>query len=374
MQMTGAKTGAIFLVILCWGLMISGPSVAWGESETPDNIVGADCSVLLIDGLYLVADYFYADDPDRALAMILNIEGNCGSYEPLRRVKLLGSLWDASFTEDMYDAEIISDLAARANADNVDFRFAHFDSFTTDMADQLLPHVEKNSLEEFFCLFHAGRVDEAYILLQGDELQGTDLKYYYENELQYLDADRVFMVGGVFGSYWNSGGKLARLGDHAMAGVMIGCQYGDLFGRLNFGFRMARSQYPYYVDYDGETGWSDRTVGAKVTLDFGTCIFSRDRHEVGAFFGGGVDLLQPFNELDDYTISGLLALVGVEYKLWLGRHRLWNISLDVKKEWYGHWPGEGTDFAGDAWDFRVGIGIAPGNSATFERRENLGYR
>jgi len=187
-----------------------------------------------------------------------------------------------------------------------------------------------------------------------------------------VKAKRISGFGGVFGSFWTPTGSLARLGDHAMAGVTFGFQYGDWFARSNFGFRFARAGYPYYVDYNNEWGWSDRTTGVKMTVDIGKYVIRHGRHDVGVFAGGGMDFLYPFHELEDYVISGALGLVGAEYRLWLGQNHYWNISVDAKKEWYGKWDGNGTEFSGGSWDFRLGFGYAPGNGDAYVRAAKIG--
>jgi hypothetical protein len=364
--------GMFSMVIVCWGLIISSPSPVMAEGDIPEGLLDADCSVLYGVGLSLVADYFYADETDKALSLILYIEGECGSDEPLRRIQLLGAIWDGSFTEQLYGSEIVRDLKARYDNEFPDLSLAHFDSFTTDLADQLLPHVERQSVEEFFCVFYSGRMDEAYELLQADALQETNLAYYYRAELDRLDTDRFYGFGRVFGSYWQPSGNLARLGDHVMAGISLGGQYGQWFGRGNVGFRFARSQSPYYVNYNEESGWSDRTVGAKLTFDVGMYLLQDDRHEVGVFIGAGADILEPFNDVDEYAIHAMLGLVGVEYKWWIDEYHNWNISLGVAKEWYGSWDGSGTDLSGDAWDIRLGVGYTPGSGDDNEQRDFLG--
>ncbi len=374
MKSNRSITWAIAIVLLCLGLNLSGPSQVLGESDVPATLLTVDCQTLRRVGLDLVADYFYDDEPDRALSAIMLIEERCGSHEPLRRIQLLGSIWDGSFSEDIYGYKIIDDLVDRADLENADLAFAHFDSFTTSLADQLLPHVEGQSLEEFFCLFHSGQVDEAYSLLQGNALRDTDLYEYYHGELNYLERDNLYGFGGVYGSLWSPSGNLARLGEHVMAGATLGWQFGEYFARGNFGFRFARSKYPYYVDHKDVSGWSDRTVGVKMTFEVGAHLLRWDRHAVGAFVGGGLDVLHPFNDVDEFTFMGVLGLVGLEYKVWLGQSHLWSIVFDVEREWYSSWDGIGSDLTGDAWDFRLGVGITPKLAGSYERRGSLGRK
>ena len=65
----------------------------------------------------------------------------------------------------------------------VDEKGRKINAFTADVADQLLPHQEADSPQEFFCLFYSGRTDEAWALLRGPQLEDTELYARYRQTL-----------------------------------------------------------------------------------------------------------------------------------------------------------------------------------------------
>ena len=189
---------AVFLILLSGSAVAAEPaavdSVLTLPVELDDEYFAKldDLSCTDLNGFAYgeVPRFVLSDRPDLMYELVLYWENRCLSTEPVFRVALLGSIWDAAFDEDQYDEEVIQHLIDRYDPPSEsripDLR-KKYDEFTQSFADQLLPHVPPISLEAFFCLYYAGKTAEAWALLQSDDLEDTWLRYYYDEEMLYLN-------------------------------------------------------------------------------------------------------------------------------------------------------------------------------------------
>ncbi len=323
---------------------------------------------------------FYSNQPDSLLSVLLAWEDVCGESEPLIRIKILASIWDDSFSENIYDSRIIDYLIWRYDsnrqtkvlgdvnpsmasgdiASDADFAFytASFDTFTTELADQILPHTTNNSIEQFYCLFYSGQVDKAYEILHGQGLLGTDLRWYYQREMSYLRKKRVQPVFALTGGVWKPEGDLLLVGDHAQYGATIGVRQDGWIGRLVFEVRPGRSANPYFVDQDGISGWSDRWDNIYMGLEIGREAYQYEGHRVDLFVGLGYDGVKPFWE-EDLVLGTVNANVGFGYRLFLGSTQRWVIGADYRFESISDRNPGGTILSGTATALRFTVGYSP---------------
>ncbi len=319
----------------------------------------------------------YTDQPDSLLGMLWEWEDICGEAEPVLRLKILAAIWDGAFQEGIYDARIIDaiiwrydsrrqkhlgeevdpDLASGGIASPADFAFgiAPFDTFTTEFADQLLPHTSAGTVEEFFCLFYSGKVDLAFELLHSDALAGSDLRWYYQREMSSLQTDEPRPVFALTGGYWRPRGSLVRVGDHAQWGGTIGVRHDRWLGRLVMEIRPGRTDYPYQVD-DGEyEGQSNRFDNVYLGLEVGRELVSYRQHRVDVFGGLGFDGIKPFWE-EDLILGTLNANFGLGYRMYLGSSQNWIAGVDYRFEYLGARHTGVVDLSGEARCLRFSIG------------------
>jgi len=338
-------------------------------------------------------DFFYNDHPDSLLGLLLDWEDTCGESEPLLRMKILASIWDGAFEETIYDSRIIDaiiwryddkrmkkvsgnvdpDLASGGIAGPPDFAFGigSFDAFTTELADQLLPHVTSRTVEEFFCLFYSGKVDLAYELLHGNALAGSDLRWYFQRELSSLSQKEARPVFALTGGYWQPSGELLRVGNHAQWGMIVGLRQDRWIGRLIGEIRPGRTDYPYYVDNDGIEGMSNRFDNVYLGLEVGRELISYGPHRVDVFAGLGFDGIKPFWE-EDLVLGTINANAGFGYRVFLGRNHNWIAGVDYRFEVIGTRNNGGTDLSGKARSVRVSFGYSF-DSGKGRRLAGMGY-
>ncbi len=340
---------------------------------------GVDCWEMSRLVYQAVPDLIYGDQPDSLLSVLLDWEASCGEAEPVMRLKILAAIWDGAFEEAIYSSRIIDALIWRYDpnrqkkvtgrvdpglasgdiAGPADFAFgiASFDSFTTDWADQLLPHTSVGTVEEFFCLFYSGKVDLAYEMLHGQDLSGSDLRWYYQREMSFLGQEKARPEVALTGGYWRPHEDLLRVGDHAQWGVLLGVRHDRWLGRLVFEFRPGRTDYPYLVNNDNYEGRSNRFDNFYFGLEVGREVVNYGPHRVDIFGGLGFDGIKPFWE-EDLVLGTVNINFGFGYRVFLGRGRSWVAGVDYRLESIGVRNSGGTNLSGDANCLRFSFGYS----------------
>ena len=304
--------------------------------------------------------YVLSDRPDLLYELILYWESRCLATEPVFRIRLLGSIWDAEFDEGQYGEEVINKLVERydppVKSRHPDLR-KKFDDFTVTFADQLLPHVVRGSLEEFFCLYYAGQTAAAWALLANEDLEDTWLRYYYDEELALLATSDAVPTFEITGGFWRPRGNVAFVGDKPLAGLMGGVRWPHWLLRFSLEWRLGRSDEPYLVSKDNIRGWSNRFDAALVGLEFGRILLAGERSNLDLFVGAGGDVVKPFK--DEEVFLGAPNLnVGLGYRLFLGRNGNVSLGADVRREWIGERNENTKSMSGGAWSIRFSLGYA----------------
>ncbi len=317
--------------------------------------------------------YVYSDRPDLLYEFVLYWDNRCLTTEPVFRMQLLGSIWDAGFNEGLYEGEVMDHLIDRydppTQSKHPELR-KKFDAFTADFADQLLPHVPHRSLEEFFCLFYGGQTDEAWALLESEDLEDTWLRFYYDQEIGALTSTSAVPTLAATGGGWWPSGNVAFVGDKPLVGMLSGVRWPHWLLRFVFEVRVGRSDEPYWVNESGIEGRSDRFDAVLVGGEFGRILWQDGRHNLDLFLGVGFDGIKPFKD-EDFMLSTVNANVGLGYRLFLGKSRNWMIGADVRREWMGERNETTNSMSGSAWSARAALGFAF-NEGRSRRLKGLG--
>lgn len=372
----------VLLVVMVFGA--GAPAEAQDDAENLsgwDLLDSLDCAGVTGYCQEVVPVLFVEGRPDSLLDLIYYWEESCGRAEPITRSLVLGAIWDGGFTEDLYEDEIIdfliwyrdparddfprgevdSDQASGGVASEADFVEGRerFDAFTRDLADQLLPHVANESLEQFFCLFYSGRHQAAWKLLAGDALRETYLKRVYEWELERISLERspanLYFTAG----YWMPSGNQTWAGNHPVVGVMIEQQGKPIFWRFSADLLIGRSKNVYTVDQPEYSGRSDRFNVFSLLAEGGFSPWKRGSYRLQLYAGGGIDFLLPFMNVSDeesVALYNLKGVVGAGYRISMGPFRKWMAGLDLRREWVQDRNEGGTPMDGQAWSVRLSFG------------------
>ena len=317
----------------------------------------------------------YDDLPDELYELVIFATDACDIGEPLTRTQILASIWDDNFQEVIYGYEVIAALADRYDPDTLAEPGSDrevFDTFTTDFASQMLPHVPSGSLEEFFCLYYSGHPAEAWDMLQSEDLEDTWLRYYYEEQIDRLSHRKAPYIVSVHWGGWQPGGDLEFVRAKHLVGVSI--EQWTTWGYLRFvgEWRLGRTNEPYLVDEEGVSGISDRWNALLFGLDIGVPVWRSGPHLAEAFVGVGYDAVHPFKD-EEFWPATLNLNLGVGYRWYPSSSCRWFTKLDGRYEWIGNRNTGGTNLGGRAWSARLGLGLALGKNPE-PRLKALGQR
>jgi hypothetical protein len=305
-----------------------------------------------------IPDFVLADRPDLVYELVLYWKGRCLTTEPVFRAIVLGAIWDAAFDEDLYDEEVIQHLIDRndppTKSRTPDLR-RRYDEFTQSFADQLLPHVPPRSLEAFFCLYYSGKTPEAWALLTSDDLEDTWLRYYYDQEMRYLNRrDPIPNLQATGGGWWPSG-DMEFAGDKPLVGLLAGVRWPNWLARFVFEIRVGRTTEPYFVTEPGIQGRSNRFDAMLIGAEGGRILYQKGRHNLDLFVGAGLDAVEPFQD-EEFVLGALNISVGLGYRFFLGKNRNVMLGVDARHEWVGDRNERTRNLGGQAWSLRFSLG------------------
>ena len=354
-------------------VLLAAPCCVWAQQ--------GDCWDLSRHVYATVSDLVYEGQRDSLYHLVQDWQDVCGPSEPALRLTILAAIWDGAFDEALYDIGILDALIWRYDegrlrnvsgavdpdwapggiATPADFALgiADFDDFTTNFADQLLPHTPDDSLPRFFCLFYSGRQDEAWALLDGHALTGTDLRWYHQRELSLLQKPVPRAVLAFYAGQYVPRGNNLYFGDHASFAVSYGMRKDRLLLRGLMELRPGRARYPYFVDHEGVTGYSDRFNNLLLGLEIGRELVSWRRHRVDVFGGIAYDSISPFKD-EDFELWTVSLLYGAGYRYELGESGRWLLGFDFRGERAGGRNSDGVDLDGNSRTWRFSLGYVLG--------------
>ncbi len=367
------KRNSRVMLILCLPALLTAGAVFAAGGELPAGRDSATASYL---AMRAIPRAVYADQPDSLLTWLNAWEEAGGPAEPIMRLRILGAIWDGAFSEDLYGQGIIDlllqfcgvkDSWDAGRRDEAFLRARNdFETFSRAFADQLLPHVTRESPEEFFCLMYSGRRDQAWRLLASDPLQGTLLRAYRDRRLRQLEEVLPVFIAAE-GGYWSAFNRYVFAGDHALTGLQAGVRKGPWFARLVAEVRLGRAERGYLARQGDILGVSDRFNAVLIGLELGRAWPVWKAISLEGCGGIGLDGVKPLRE-EDVFLNALHLGLGGGLHLDLGRARRWFVAVTGRREWVRPRNTEGTALWGDAWSVRLAVGVNLKASATREVR------
>lgn len=324
-----------------------------------DSLEKEDCPT--VDGYAFRALPYWIvnDDANSVFDFLYFWEVQCGATEPLQRMWILATIWQGSFDESYYDEDITGFMIERWKGEDdakPELRRS-FDEFTVDMADQMLPHQKRESLEEFWCLYYSGGQEEAWAKLDATGPKDSWLYHYRENEAAGLLKQKNFSVLTLTGGGWWPDGDLKWVGDKPIAGGLYGLRAKDWLARVVFEVRIGRTDEPYMVPEASYLGRSNRFNATYMGGELGRVIPLSGRQALDLFFGIGIDVVVPFLE-QDVTLLGWNGNLGAGYRCFLGTYREFVLGVDVRREWVVGRNEDPYKMDGSAWSVRAAVGYA----------------
>ncbi len=377
------------------GSMVSGPGAALAQEAPPAGeddwlpplpdletvLNDLDCAGVAGLCQEILPQLVYEGRPDSLVNVLFTWEDLCGTTEPMQRTLILGAVWDGAFNEDLYGRNIMDYLIwfvdpVRQEDHRADFRpqlasgdvateadftpqRPDFDAFTASLADQLLPHVPAGGLEQFFCLFYAGMQDQAWKMLRDRRLAGTKLQRLYDWEMERMQIQRDPVAWGLSLNYWRPEGNLSRTGQHPAVGLFVEKRPENYLLRLTADLLIGRSRYPYMVQKEDFTDYSNRFNTFTLGGEGGWTVVDREGWRVDLFGGVGMGFTIPFMDQENGEDQTSTVLFHTQWQAGIGCRfpaddgRRWEMGLDLSRQWLGDRNDGGTPLDGQAWAVRM---------------------
>ena len=174
---------------------------------------------------------------------------------------------------------------------------------------------------------------QAFVLLDGDALEGTELYRRYHLELSELPVPAWHDFWGATGSFWRPMAGLGRVGNHFGTGVFAGRQWPHWVSRADISLRLGRAAEPYLVKTSNFIGMSDRYGGLSLMLETGPSLWRSGRARIDLLAGGSVETLTPFKDEKDIVLTTFHGNLGAGLHVDLGQDKAWFMELDWRREW-----------------------------------------
>jgi len=368
------------VALLCSiGLALTASPATADDAELLQEYSPADASYL---AMWEIPQVVYGDRPDSLLVWLNAWEAADGPVEPILRLRILGAVWDGAFTETVYPGfptNLMDELAAfclvsdpiplttgdlsdamqrsiaLGDAPAVAKVRRDFAEFSMAFADQLLPHLQADSPEEFFCLLYSGPTEQAWALLAGDGLVGTRLKVLRDERVEALEGKMPAFVAVEVGA-WSPFNQYTFVGNHALAGLQVGVRRGPWFARMVLESRLGRTERGYLVRSGDILGVSDRFNALLVGGELGRSLPLWGPLSLEGFGGIGLDGVKPLKD-EDLVLGALHLDLGAGLHADLDAKGSWFATATFRREWTRPRNNDGTDLWGDAWSVRLAVGL-----------------
>lgn len=327
--------------------------------------------------------------------LILNYwEANCGINEPLFRGRILLTIKEGIFSDALIDSSFYDYLAQYENRMKIEDSFSSYeyykiylsyvrpkdfyDNSLKQLASELKPQTEVNSLEYHLCGFYAGDFDSIYIAMKNRELKNPELVSEYHEKTSELTKKPDFHSEFLIGT-WIPDAGLSGLGMHSTLGMKFGGRSGIIGYDLSMILRMNKMKDSIWVINQGELKKTNYYLGGYIGADFWVELFRIGNSELDLVAGLGYDGFDAVKtntvdenpDNDEGTSIGCLNLNGgLGYRYNLKNHSYIGLELKYNRLNYNN-PG-GTTLDGNALSLHLSFGGFT-NFIKYNKLERLRY-
>ncbi|HAH56935.1 MAG: hypothetical protein KUL83_04705 [Lentimicrobium sp.] len=253
---------------------------------------------------------------------LLNIwNDKCGSTEPVFRANLLMVLKMHYYTDELintffFDMMNIYETRLTLINNNEQFIYnynhAHFDyvpvggvfdTWSQNMAADLLEYYSPGETEYLICLFYSGQTALAYKLILEQPYASSAPGLLYANKLN--EALRLPMLHlGFYAGTWIPEGQLSRIGIHPELGITYGVKVKENSFDLVMGIKFikAPTEYKALRHKFSEPEYTDYFFGGYIGLEYSRDLLNFKPYQTYVTIGAAYD---GFNMLEEDEDAGL---------------------------------------------------------------------
>ena len=331
---------------------------------------------------FIIPEYYEKGNKDTLQSIIKFWEDRCGISEEIVRCKILLSIDDGSFSEIMYDDDILQMLRYYQKRHGLYDESDHkvqwsytsdsywdvyenrLNKFTVTLAKKLLKTKECTALEKFFLRIYANDSDQTFQTLDSDDFDGTRIKELYLRKKK-KDEETVYPHNDWMIGIWIPKGNIELLGVHPLLGYRIGAKYKKWTADLSVGVKFIKSPNTYQVYKDNMIWDTDYFMGLYIGTDVSFELFRLRKSSIGIIGGIAYENIVTLDEEgpgDDkitHTLHSLNLNTGLGFKYNFKNKRY--LGLDVKYNFVNFKNQNGTNLDGNT----VTVSILIGNIMDF---------
>jgi hypothetical protein len=337
------------------------------------------CDDIARNSTELIMTYYYHHRYDSVDMVLDDWEAKCGTNEPIQRTRILNAVTQKRFSETIYDSTMIDYIINFINRSELiglndenlvnpnDLGYVplngDFDVFTQKTAFDLLSLQKEYSIEELFCKFYAGIIDDLLKEIQNNSVfTKTNLyRYYYQAVASYLEMPDFHAA--VSTGIWIPQGQACWIGNHPMVGFQIGKNYKKIILHYTMNFKFSESKNPYLISRNGIIDTCTRFFGGYMGIDMDRKLLEFNKNRLDLSVGIGydgfdavyVDLTdQKTNNDEQFTLASLNLNVGFGYTYYFSNKEY--ITLQGKYNFVNYNNPGGTDLSGNVINVSVFVG------------------
>ena len=316
----------------------------------------------------LIPEFYEKGCKDTLQAIMAYWEEKCGVSEVFMRCKIIFSIDDGSFSENLYDNDILFLLrqykfsiksAGRYDYQYKNYHNNHLNEFTARLSKTFLKTKELSPIEKFFLRIYANDFDPTiFQMLDTDGLDKTRIKELYLQEKKSGYFHNEWMLG-----VWLPQSYLHILGVHPYVGYRLGVKYPKLTVDLALGVKVGNSPNTYQVYKDDNIWSTNYFLGWNVGMDAGYELFRLWNNSIDLIGGIAWDGINTLNqEKDDGCKTEMMTKylhslnlnVGLGYRFHFKNWRY--LGIDVKYNFVNFKNPYGTNLGGNTYTVNLVIG------------------
>lgn len=352
---------------------------AWSQtnSDTLKAEVSSDCEIVAYNSTRLIIKYYKIQDYDSALLVLNDWQTACGVSEPITRTRILLSINDHAFDENIYDSTIVDDVLnymQRMESKSPDYLYKNYkayfgfvpvrgeyDYFTQNLADTLLSRGFDTPLELLLCQFYANVVANPFAAIQTDTLySSTDIKSYYFHRVDKCQSGPEINFN-IFTGAWIPMGNASLLGVKPLIGLQGGIKLNKTTYNLTLAFKFTNSPNSYAIFKDGVSDTTNYFFGGYIGADIEREIYKGKKNEFNLLAGIGYDGFQSL-KIDNtntdpnagHSIGSLNTNFGIGYRHFYKRNSY--VGLQAKYNILNYNNKGGTNLVGDCFTITIALG------------------
>ena len=304
----------------------------YGQIDQIENLMTRrylSCADIFNNVSYLIPEYYEKENKDTLQAIIAYWENRCGISEALVRCKILLSIDEGNFSENLYNDNILNMLRDEKIINTRNLFRNYWDDysydglltkFTTALAQKLLETKEVSAIEKFFLNVYANDFTPDFQILESDDFNGTRIKELYIQEKKACNQTMYFN-GELMAGVWIPQGNLTVIGAHPFLGVRPGLKYKKMIASLTLGFKFIESRNKYQVFADNVIWDTNHFFGGYIGLDIDYELFRLKKNSIGVIGGIALDGFDTLNDKKDSSknkvsksVNSLNLNIGLGYK------------------------------------------------------------